>query len=104
GRSKGHRLECRLRFANGGRAKRQSRLRLVALARGPQDRCSDLLTRRAALALFVERVAEPADDQPTDRSRIAEADFGLCRVDVDVDLLERDVEEQSRDRMTVARD
>ena len=56
-RSKGHRLERRLRFAKGGRAKRQNRLGLVALARGPQHRCRRLRTRCAALAFLVERVA-----------------------------------------------
>ena len=49
-------------------------------------------------------MAQPADDQSAHRRRIAEADLGLGRVNVDVDLLERNVEEQSGDRVAVAGD
>ena len=57
---------------------------------------------RAAVAGLVERVAQAADDQPADQRRIAEADLGLGRVDVDVDLLAGKVDEQSDDRVAVA--
>ena len=77
---------------------------IVRRARGPHHRRRGLLARGAALAFLVERVAQAADDQPAHRRRIAEADLGLGRVDVDVDLLERDVEEQGGDRMAVAGD
>ena len=61
---------------------------------------------RAALrpAFLVQRVAEPADDQPAHRGGVAEADLGLGGMDVDVDLVERDLEEQGRDRVAVAGD
>ena len=56
------------------------------------------------MAGLVERGAQAADDQPAHRRRIAEADLGLGRVDVDVDLVERHLEEQGRDRVAVARE
>ena len=40
----------------------------------------------------------------THGGRVAEAHLGLGRVDVDVDLVERDVEEQGGDRMAIAGD
>jgi hypothetical protein len=58
--------------------------------------------RCAALAFGVERCAEPADDQPPHGLRIAEPDFGLGRVNVDVDLVSRDLDEQRRNRVAVA--
>ena len=54
------------------------------------------------MAGLVERVAEAADDQPANRAGIAEADLGLGRVDVDVDLVAREVEEQGEHRVAVA--
>ena len=54
------------------------------------------------MAGFVERVAEAADDQAADVAGIAEADLGLGRVDVDVDLLAGEVDEQRQHRMAVA--
>jgi hypothetical protein len=49
-------------------------------------------------------MAKSADDQAAHRRRVAEADLGLRRMDVHVDLLERDFEEQGCDRVPVARD
>ncbi len=54
------------------------------------------------MAGFVEGVAEAADDQAADVAGIAEADLGLGRVDVDVDLVAGEIDEQSEDRMAVA--
>ena len=54
------------------------------------------------MAGFVERVAQPPHDQPAHRGRIAEADFGLGRVDIDIDLTARDLNEQRCDRVAVA--
>src|SRR5947209_20132324 len=71
--------------------------------RRPHDRRGGLLAGGAALALFVERLAEAADDQPANRRGIAEANLGLGRMHVDVDLLQRNVEEQGSDWMAVAR-
>ena len=51
----------------------------------------------------VERAAEPRHDHAADQPRVAEADLGLRRVDVDVDEVGRRVEEQRDDRVAVAR-
>ncbi len=56
------------------------------------------------MACLVERAPQAADDQAADSRGIAKAHLGLGRVDVDVDLVERDLEEQSSDRMAVAGD
>jgi hypothetical protein len=61
--------------------------------RAPHHRRRGLLVGGASVASVVERSAKAADDQPAHRRRVAEADFGLGRVDVDVDVLERDLEE-----------
>ena len=50
-----------------------------------------------------KRMAQRADDQPAHQGRVAKADLGLGRVDVDVDLVGRPVEKQRDDRMAVAR-
>src|SRR3546814_9250275 len=57
----------------------------------------------AAEAMFVERAAQPADDHPAHELRIAEAHLGLRRVDVDVDLAGRQIEEERDDRVAIAR-
>ena len=59
--------------------------------------------RGAPVAGLVERGAEAPDDQPAHRARIAEADFGLGGMDVDVDLAGGHVDEQRRHRMAIAR-
>ena len=51
----------------------------------------------------VERMAQRADDQTAHQRRVAEANFGLGRMDVDIDLVGRTFEEQRDDRMAVAR-
>ena len=56
-----------------------------------------------AVARSVERSAQPRDDQPPYHRGIVETHLGLRRMDVDVDLACRDIEEQCRDRMPVAR-
>ena len=53
------------------------------------------------MALFIERAAKSADDQTPNGRRIAKAYFRLCRMDVDVDLIERHLEKQSGDGMPV---
>src|SRR3954469_18432295 len=68
----------------------------------PQHRRRRLGSGGAALAFLVERMAKTADNEAAHGSRIAKSHFRLGRVDVDVDLVERDFEEQSGDRMTVA--
>ena len=51
---------------------------------------------------FVQRMPQAADDQPPDPAGVAEADFGLGGVDVDVDLLAGKIDEQGEDRVAVA--
>src|SRR6185312_13505934 len=70
----------------------------------PHHRRRGLLARSASPALLVERVAKAADDEATDRRRVAEPNLGLGRVDVDVHFIERNLEEQRGDRVTVAGD
>ena len=48
-------------------------------------------------------MAQRADDQAAHQAGVAEADLGLGRVDVDVDLVRRPVEEQRDDRVAVVR-
>ena len=50
-----------------------------------------------------QRRAQGADDQPAHQGGVAKPDFGLGRVDVDVDLVLGAVEEQGHDRVAVAR-
>ena len=59
---------------------------------------------RGAVAGFVEGVAKAADDQAANAGGILEADLGLGRMDVDVDLLGRNVDEQGQHRVAVARE
>src|SRR3954453_9650923 len=70
----------------------------------PHHRHGGLLAGGAALAFLIERAAEAANDLPAHCRGVAEADFGLGRVDVDVDLLERNVDEEDRDWVAVAGD
>ena len=77
---------------------------VVAFARRPHHRRRSLLASGAALALLVKRSPQPADYESTDARRVAETDLDLGRVNVDVDLFERDVEEQSRNRVAIPRD
>src|SRR5688500_15993338 len=79
-------------------------LLVVGGARSPHHRRGRLIVCRAAVPGLVERMAKTADNQPAHRRRVTEANFGLGRVDVDVDVLEWNLEEQRRDRMAVARD
>ena len=51
----------------------------------------------------LQRVAQRADDQAADKAGIAKADLGFGRVDVDVDLRRRPVDEKRDDRMEIAR-
>ncbi len=76
----------------------RDRLRLPA----PHCRCVGRL--RAAPVAGRKRLAQPGDDEPAHPGGIAEADFGLGRVDVDVDVLGRKLEEQRQHRMPVARE
>ena len=46
-------------------------------------------------------MAQGADNQATDKGGIAEADLGLGRMDIDVDLVGRQLDIQRHDRMTV---
>ena len=75
-------------------------------------RCRLLLPRRergfgraldAAKPLFVERAAQPADDHPAHKLRIAEPHFSFRRMDVHIDLARRQIEEERDDRMAIAR-
>ena len=52
---------------------------------------------------FFQRGAQPPDDQPAHRRRIAKPDFGLGRMNVDIDLVTRHRDEQCRHRMSIAR-
>ncbi len=76
--------------------------RQLAGAEGAERRLGD--GRRGAMAGTGEGVAQGADYEATHDSRVAEADFGLGRVDVDVDLALRADEKQHDHRMTVARE
>ena len=51
-----------------------------------------------------QRVAQRADDQAAHQCGVAEAHLGLRRMDVDVDLLGRPIDEQRDHRMAVARE
>src|SRR5690242_19986467 len=77
-------------------------LLVIGGAAGPHHWCCRLLAGSAALTFLVKRPAQSTDDQPADRCRVAEPHLRLCRMDVHVDLLERNVEEKSRDRVPVA--
>ena len=54
--------------------------------------------------MFVERAAQPPDDHAADQLRVTKAHLGLGRMDIDIDLAARDVEEQRDHRMTIARE
>jgi hypothetical protein len=46
--------------------------------------------------------AQTTDDETADHARLTEAHLRLGRVDVDIDLVGRNLKEQSHDRMAVA--
>lgn len=73
------------------------KLVIIAGALRPHHRRRSLLPSGASLAFFVERSSKAPDDQAPNCRRIAKADFRLRGMDVDVDVLQRDVEEQRRD-------
>ena len=52
----------------------------------------------------VERGTEATDDQAANRRRIAEANLGLGGVHINVDVLQRHLDEQRCDRMSIAGD
>ncbi len=49
-----------------------------------------------------QRVAQRADDQPAHQCGVAEPHLGLGRMDIDVDLLRRPIDEQRDHRVAVA--
>ena len=58
----------------------------------------------AAMARRVERAPQAADDHPAHQRRITEADLGLGGMDVDVDLIGRNLEKQRHHRMPITRE
>ena len=58
---------------------------------------------RAALPGGLKRMAQPRDDKPAHKRRIAKPHFGFGRVDVDVEFLGRKFEEQRQHRVAIAR-
>ena len=59
--------------------------------------------RRRAAALARERLLQRAHDQRAHEPAVAKAHFGLGRMHVDVDLARVELDEQSEDRLAVAR-
>ena len=72
--------------------------------RGPLHRRRHLLARGTAVTGCLERLPQSPDDQPAHRGGVAEADFGLGGMDVDVDLASGQLDEQRGDRVAVARE
>ena len=71
---------------------------------GPVDGRRKLLPRRAPMPRLLQRGPQSPDNQPAHPRWIAKPDLGLGRVDIDVDLVPRNLDEQRRHRMPVARE
>ena len=64
----------------------------------------ELLSRCAPVPCLIQRSLQSADDEAANVGSVAEPDFGLGRVNVDIDLGRRHLDEQGGDRVPVPRE